>query len=216
MVLSVEVPELKNVPKIFFGNNKDQRNLSNPSHVQYEAVYQIQSIIWQNLKLINCNVNIWNVHHKHKKVQKRSLTKRQKKSFKLKVKNQKILQVKIKKDQIRKKKNAQFFDQIYAINDKNITVSYIHIQLSNTSIMNYKFKRLHNYFIQKERNRFIYLWLQKVQLNSYNWEKQINEKIENKLLKLEVYRQIEIIINKLNVAEEFMSDGLQGFITSGI
>ncbi|CAD8114246.1 unnamed protein product [Paramecium primaurelia] len=33
----VEVPELKNVPKIFVGNNKDQRNLSNPSHVQYEA-----------------------------------------------------------------------------------------------------------------------------------------------------------------------------------
>ncbi|CAD8212186.1 unnamed protein product [Paramecium pentaurelia] len=33
----VDVPELKNVPKIFVGNNKDQRNLSNPSHVQYEA-----------------------------------------------------------------------------------------------------------------------------------------------------------------------------------
>ncbi|CAK64521.1 unnamed protein product (macronuclear) [Paramecium tetraurelia] len=33
----VETPELKQVPKIFVGNNKDMRNVANPNHVQYEA-----------------------------------------------------------------------------------------------------------------------------------------------------------------------------------
>ncbi|CAD8167958.1 unnamed protein product [Paramecium octaurelia] len=33
----LETPELKLVPKIFVGNNKEMRNVANPNHVQYEA-----------------------------------------------------------------------------------------------------------------------------------------------------------------------------------